>query len=244
MRRSDWKELRAGTSPSRGRQGNSPSSSDPHSPSRSLDAPSGSAPETLGSQRPVGPHPDIHLAQRVLGGENQAVDEFLERMLVVRRVLQAKNLRLGRRLDPSGLEDAIQDTLLAIWRRLDSYEGRGNLEAWAYHFAHRVLLSKTRLRRNGPELSLDATPSEPESEDGQVDPFLQESVYEALERLGPPGSHVLRAKHFEGLTFEEIAAREGEATSTVKSQYYRALKKLRGPLGSLAAEFEEQGDQQ
>ncbi len=53
---------------------------------------------------------------------------------------------------------------------------------------------------------------------------------DAIARLGPPQSDVLRLKK-EGRTFEEIGAALGLTPASAAGHYYRGLKKLREQLG-------------
>jgi NAD(P)-dependent dehydrogenase (short-subunit alcohol dehydrogenase family) len=43
---------------------------------------------------------------------------------------------------------------------------------------------------------------------------------------------VIRMKHFEDLTFEEIGTRLGNSINTVKTRYYRGISRLLDRLGS------------
>ena len=122
----------------------------------------------------------------------------------------------------------VQETLCSLWRRLDSFEGLSSLETWAYRFCHLELLNRLRHRkRRPPEL-------EPR-EDHPVDPgpptaFEYEHVYEALDEIGA-AARILRLKHFDHLTFEEIGRFLDLSTNTAKTQYYRSLNRLRTILG-------------
>jgi RNA polymerase sigma-70 factor, ECF subfamily len=43
-------------------------------------------------------------------------------------------------------DDAVQETLLAAWRGLDGFEGRGELRTWLYRIATRVCLRLAHTR--------------------------------------------------------------------------------------------------
>ena len=184
-------------------------------------------------------HPaDLELVQRILQGEPSAVEEYLTRMHCVRRFLAAKNKAFGTPLSAQELEDTIQSTLLALWGKLASFAGHGSLESWAYRFSHLELLNRLQSLRRLPRF-LDDLPGEATgararepAADPAPDPFEHEQLYRALERLEATAADVLRAKHLDGLTFEEIAAREAVPVNTVKTRYYRALEKLRVQLGA------------
>ena len=85
---------------------------------------------------------DLELVRRTLQGEPSAVEEYLERMHCVRRFLAAKNKAVGTPLSSQELEDTIQSTLLALWKKLASFAGHGSLESWAYRFSHLELLNR------------------------------------------------------------------------------------------------------
>jgi RNA polymerase sigma factor (sigma-70 family) len=60
-----------------------------------------------------------------------------------------------------------------------------------------------------------------------------EGVHLALARLDPPADDIVRLKHFEELTFEEIGQRLLLSPNTAKTHYYRALVRLREALAPL-----------
>lgn len=184
------------------------------------------------------PRADLDLARRALAGDGPAMGTLLERLRCVPRMLAQRNARLGRPFGREELEDVSQEVLIAVWRKLETFRGECPLEAWVHRFAQLELLY--RLRRKDRRLPLAAdVPAEdrpePEVEDRLPDPFEQEQVQDALERLGPPESDILRMRHFEELAFGEIAERLGAPLNTTKTRYYRGLQKVRNLLGSAAA---------
>jgi RNA polymerase sigma-70 factor (ECF subfamily) len=201
-------------------------------PSPQVSSPTSSAP---GSETTLSAHPDdVALVRDVLAGDSDARSALVDRLSLVRRVLNFRNARLGHPVGADDLEDLIQDTLFVIWRKLSVYEGRGSLDAFAYRVAVLELTARLRKLRRLPA-SLDA--ERLTLEDTEAARLAdRELVERCLERLGPPDADVLRLKHMEGLTFEEVAAATESPVNTVKSRHYRGLRKLRELLGLQTAE--------
>jgi len=173
---------------------------------------------------------DLALARAAKRGDSDAVQRFMERMRCVPRILAALNRRTGRSLGPDELDDLAQDALAAVWAKLGAFEGHSALESWVYRFCLFELMNAVRRKRREP--------ASPAALDEAIVPAartaaeigLAETVERALERIGPPAADVFRMKYFQGLTLEEIAARLGRSSNTVKSWYYRGLEDLRAFL--------------
>lgn len=67
---------------------------------------------------------------------------------------------------------------------------------------------------------------------GQIDERLELTLLmtEMLARLSEREVSILKSKVFDGYTFDELSVRMGLDPNTIKSIYYRSLKKLRGML--------------
>lgn len=180
------------------------------------------------------PHPaDRELVAAVLRGQSAAVREFMDRMHCVPRMLTNRNVRRGRPFSDDELEDVIQETLISIWKKLDRYDGRAALETWTFRFCFLEFLRRLRDKERRPpvlEQPLERVSAEADSEPPITDLDL-ERVMGALDELDAGLATLLRLKHFENLTFEAIGARLGEPTNTIKTRYYRGLRKLRLRLG-------------
>ncbi|MFG0315838.1 MAG: RNA polymerase sigma factor [Planctomycetota bacterium JB042] len=173
---------------------------------------------------------DLALARAVRAREPVALERFVHRMGCVPRMLRRQNGRLGGPLDGDDVDDLAQDVLVVIWRKLAHFEGRSTLETWVYRICRLELMNGIRRKRRRPDLMDDAerTPDE-----GVAEPEDDaEAALRGLERLGPPASDVIRWKHFEALTFEEIALRLGVSPNTAKTWYYRGICRLRDRLES------------
>lgn len=179
---------------------------------------------TEAATRPAG---DLEFVRRVRDGERAAVDRFVLRMRCVPRMLARQNARLGAPLDDGAVEDLVQDVLVVIWRKLDDFEARATLETWAYRICRLELWNAVRRARRNPQPLGDSEgvcggTADPDRRGGDAEAALR-----GLERLGPPAADVIRLKHFEQLTFEEIAVRLGMPANSAKTLYYRGLARLR-----------------
>jgi len=82
---------------------------------------------------------------RARGGDDDAFRELTD---PYRRELQLHCYRiLGSTQDA---EDMVQETLLAAWRSLDSFEGRASVRAWLYRIATNRCLNALRARSRRP----------------------------------------------------------------------------------------------
>lgn len=176
---------------------------------------------------------DLDLVKRALAGEPLAVELVCRRLACVPAILRDRHARYGAPLRLEELEEVQQETLVALWAKLAVYEGRASLETWAFRFTVLELL-KCLARRDrrrqfvaDPEAELERAPQREDPE-----PLLEpERVHAGLERLGPPANDIIRMRHFEELSFEEIARAHGEPVNTIKARYYRGMERLRELLG-------------
>jgi RNA polymerase sigma-70 factor (ECF subfamily) len=162
-----------------------------------------------------------------------AVERVLVRLRVVYRMLAQRNRRLGEPFGAGELEQFAQEVTLAVWSKLSQFKGLSPLEGWIYRFAQLELMYRLR-RRDGAPRSIEEVRGARELvgqealgsglEDAEV-------LYPALDELEPAQLEVIRLKHFEDLTFPEIADRLGGSPNTAKTRYYRGLRRLREILG-------------
>lgn len=171
---------------------------------------------------------DLRLVSATLSGDKAAREELLRRLACVPLILRVRNQRLGRPLDADMLQDVVQDTLIAVWTRLSTFGGASSLEAWVYRFCvHKHL---TRIRDHGRRVRIEAveSPLLDSAAARAVEPTADEElVHRSLDDLDADRARIVRLKHFEDLTFEQIAERLDISPNTAKTHYYRALRVLR-----------------
>lgn len=173
---------------------------------------------------------DLQVAREALGGSGPARQRFVEHMRCVPRYLCVLNGRLGRPFSDHELEDLTQETLVEIWRRLDSYAGLASLPTWAFRFCQQVLSSRLRSHRRRPASAELSESQGPPAAPGTSLDF--EHVHNALERLPARDATIIRLKHFEELTFEQIAHRLAMPQSSAKADYHRSIERLRELLNA------------
>ncbi|MEX1043863.1 MAG: RNA polymerase sigma factor [Acidimicrobiia bacterium] len=133
--------------------------------------------------------------------------------------------RLFRRCADHDLVDqAIQDTFVAVWRSARRYEGRGDVGAWMWGIAIRKLIDLRRATKHQP--MVDVQP-EPSAEDMMLDLDLRHSdIGTALAQLPEELIGVVVATVIDGLTGPEAAVLLGIPEGTVRSRLHRARQLL------------------
>jgi RNA polymerase sigma factor (sigma-70 family) len=145
--------------------------------------------------------------------------------------------------DRSLAEEATQQTFVAAWRASGSFDIGRDLAPWLATIARRAAIDVHRREARRRHQSLDETD---ENAIALVDlPDSVERAYEvwevrqAIERLAPEESVLIRLQHLEGLSHTEIAERLSIPLGTVKSRSFRAHRRLAGLLGHLRADVGE-----
>ncbi|MDH6311571.1 RNA polymerase sigma factor (sigma-70 family) [Parabacteroides sp. PFB2-10] len=126
-------------------------------------------------------------------------------------------------------EEAMQDSFLKVFSRIDQYQEGHSFEAWIHQIAVHTAIDYVR-RQHIPTEELTPTMAmEAEAEEDEQEEAIMasvEQVKEAALRL-PTGFRVVLTLYlFEGYDMEEIASILNLQPSSVRSQYLRAKRKL------------------
>ena len=153
---------------------------------------------------------------------------------VASTVLEPVRRFLLRRTDADTAEDALADTLLVCWRRLDEVPDDAVLP-WAYAVARHCLAnaerSQRRQRRTAARIAVVDPPTEVPPAPGERD----DALHEALAALRPEDAELLRLSAWEQLGPGEIAAVLGVSPNAVSLRLHRARQRLREELGKIEA---------
>lgn len=138
-------------------------------------------------------------------------------------------------IDPSELDDLMQETRIRLWRASERGETITNLPAsYLYRTAATAAIDLLRRHRARRETSLDdaGTVAGPAALAADTDTLRSETeraVAEAVDRLSDSRRPVVRM-YLAGYSREEIAAQMGWTDGKVRNLLYRGLDDLRADL--------------
>jgi RNA polymerase sigma-70 factor (ECF subfamily) len=161
------------------------------------------------------------LMMQGLDGDAAAHTRLLSELAVLLRGFYAK--RLGG--EHSDAEDLVQETLIAVHTRRESYDPSKPFTAWAFAMARYKLIDAFRRRGVRSYVPVEEVPDLFADDD-----YEAASARRDLERLMAdlPAQQrtAIRQVKIEGLSVEEAAARSGLSPANVKVSVHRGLKKL------------------
>ena len=131
-----------------------------------------------------------------------------------------------RRADHATAEDALADTMLVLWRRLDDVP-EDNPLPWCYAVARGCLANAHRSGRRQQKLADKLATVRPVTE-----PDDDPGLHEALARLSTEDQELLHLWAWEQLQPHEIAVVLGVTANAVSIRLHRARRKLADLLGN------------
>jgi RNA polymerase sigma factor (sigma-70 family) len=166
---------------------------------------------------------DEMLVAKVLSGRQAAFVELVEQYQglvshLVFRVVQ----------DQSDREEVCQDVFVKVHKQLRTFQFRSKLSTWISRIAYNTAISHINKRRLATvEYDLeDATPESGPAEEmseGQLKTF----IHEKMKMLTTVEKSVLTLYHLEEMLVSDISQVMMRPEGTIKSDLYRARKKLR-----------------
>ncbi len=170
--------------------------------------------------------PDAALLACVAQGERAALAELYGRHAPV------LFSRLDSRCADRGLvEEAVQDTFVAVWRSAGKYRGDGEVAGWIWGIAIRRLIGVLRRKpRVAVPFDRRTDGAVVSAEDQLLIGVEHGDLAGAIDRLSPELRLVVQATVLDGLTMKEAGVLLGIPTGTVKTRLSRARRELREAL--------------
>jgi RNA polymerase sigma-70 factor (ECF subfamily) len=172
---------------------------------------------------------DAALLEAVAEGSQDAMAAVYDRYS---RIVYCIALRVLR--EPSLAEDVMQEVLLQVWKRPQSFVAqRGNLGAWLSVVTRNRSIDVLRKRSSLDQLAPLDEIQLPDPRDMVLTAeksWLMDKVLLALEALPKEHKAALELAYFDGLTHTEIAEKTGTPLGTIKTRIRTALMTLRKTL--------------
>lgn len=135
--------------------------------------------------------------------------------------------------DPQEAEDAMQETFISVYRRVDNFRGDAKLSSWLYRIATNKALTilRSRQRKQGKNVSLETDEEEPLPLIDQMAPIPEEVllrqetaalIQEGLQAMSPKLKAALVLYELEGLSIRETAEILEISESATKLRVHRA----------------------
>jgi len=172
---------------------------------------------------------DLELARKAKHGDVQAFG-----LLVERYKERAFMTALGLVGSPEDAMDLSQDAFVKAFRNMRSYKEHLSFYPWFYAILRNTCFSFLRRRKIRKESSLDAArdvgfdvPDRAERPDAALERReKRQLVLQGIRELDPAHREILLLRHYEDLTYKQIAEILGCPIGTVMSRLYAARRAL------------------
>lgn len=165
---------------------------------------------------------DERLVRAIAAGDGEALRELFGRHA------PWVAARLRRAMPAHAVEDALQETFIAVWKGAKGFKGDGPVGAWIWGIARRQ--AAMWVRKNGrPEIDLEPV----EMEDPASAATTGADIDRTLAGLGPEHGEqreLARMIFVEDRSVADVAGRLGIPEGTVKSRVYKIRRLLRAAL--------------
>lgn len=155
-------------------------------------------------------------------GEQQPYARLLVEITpVVRGIVRARGGALG----PEGCEDVVQEVLLTIHMKRQTWREDAPLRPWLYAVTRHKVVDAFRARGKRIDLPVEdfidvlPAPADP-------DPFEAQDMDRVIDRLEPRAAQIVRAIGIDGESAADTGARLGMTEGAVRVALHRALKSL------------------
>ncbi|MBC7504776.1 MAG: sigma-70 family RNA polymerase sigma factor [Sandarakinorhabdus sp.] len=129
----------------------------------------------------------------------------------------------ARRLPPSAVEDAVQDTLIAIHAKRHTWDPARPFGPWLAGIARYKWIDRLRIAARH---AADELPESLGIPDHGAAVTSAAALMGLMAALKPAQAEVIRLVKLEGMSIEEAAARTGQSPALVKVNIHRGLGRL------------------
>jgi RNA polymerase sigma-70 factor (ECF subfamily) len=169
---------------------------------------------------------DVVLVERVVGGDRHAFETLYRRYHP--RLHRFLGLMTSR---GAVVEEALNDTMLVVWRRAHTYNGQSKVSTWIFAIAWRTVRKALRMHDEPVEAPHeDSASDDPGPEQRLSAGELRAALHDALGDLPAEQRCALVLAYFHDLPHAEIARIVECPVDTVKTRVFHGRRRLRALL--------------
>lgn len=167
---------------------------------------------------------ELLLLERIRRGDESSFEELY----------RAYHPRLTRFLTnlvrrPQLVEEVLNDTMMVVWERANSFNGDSKLSTWIFAIAYRKAMKGLRKQQDpidDPDAENRICP-DPDPEEVSGRDRRRKLLFRAMDDLSAAHRAVVELTYFHELNYEEIAGILDCPVGTVKTRMFHARRQLR-----------------
>jgi RNA polymerase sigma-70 factor (ECF subfamily) len=167
----------------------------------------------------------IELVERAQRGDRDAYERLARDAAPRLYLIASRVLR-----DPDAADDAVQQTLVAIWRDLASLRDPSRFDGWAYRMVVRYCRAEARRRRRMGVHIVDPSESLAADRDDYAQVAMHDELRRAFDGLSQEHRIVVVLHHLIGLPIGDIAEILDIPYGTVGSRLHHAIRLMRATI--------------
>lgn len=177
---------------------------------------------------------DMRLVERIRDGDVAAFEELYR---AYHKNMTRFVANLVRR--PSLVEEVVNDTMMVVWQKADSFNGASKLSTWMFAIAYRKAMRAMRRQDEAIEdQQSESRPSlNPSPEEEASHTRAGALLADAMQSLSEDHRTVVRLTYFHEMDYREIATIMDCPVDTVKTRMFHARRHLRRMLGGDIADW-------
>jgi RNA polymerase sigma-70 factor (ECF subfamily) len=173
---------------------------------------------------------DQKLIKQYLKGDEKSLELLIEKYLKMIYGFVYKNVG-----SVSDAEDITQEIFVKIWKNIKKFDQNKNFKPWLFQIAKNTSIDFLRKKKTIPFSRFENDKGQNILIDTLADdqPDLMNEISDkkvlnsAIKILSTKEQLIIKLRHDEGRSFQEIADHLKESINTVKSRYRRALVNMR-----------------
>jgi len=140
---------------------------------------------------------------------------------------------------PMLVEEVVNDTMMVLWDKPDSFGGRSKLSTWLFAIAHRKAM-RAHHKDDRPVASAQIAEQSDDSAPPDRDFARQRAAAildDAIDGLSPDHRAVIHLTYFQEISYREIADILGCPVDTVKTRMFHARRHLKARLAGTLSDW-------